>query len=141
MNWSLLKANLYEFRVALVYAFDHAPRGSEAEAIAERLWDRFDVLFPEVRNKYYEEWRNLYVNEEIRVSEQKPTVGRIIFYQAHGSPNGQHKSEPRPAIITRVHDDGECDITVFNPSGLFFNKAKLGGPDQPGSWYWPPRNP
>lgn len=71
--------------------------------------------------------------------EQKPSIGRIVHYQAHGSPNGQHKPAARPAIISAVISDTEVDVTVFNPTGLFFNRVTLGGPDVPGSWFWPPR--
>lgn len=71
--------------------------------------------------------------------EQKPSIGRIVHSQAHGSPNGQHKAEARPAIISKVHSETEVDLTVFNPTGLFFNRCSLGGPDVPGSWFWPPR--
>lgn len=71
---------------------------------------------------------------------QKPSIGRIVHYQAHGSPNGQHKSEPRPAIISRVADDTTVDLTVFNPTGLFFNVGcKFDADAGPGTWRWPPR--
>lgn len=81
----------------------------------------------------------------------KPTIGRVVHYQAHGSPNGQHKSEPRAAIITRVasaqepHDpDNEAqhvvDLCVLNPSGMFFNQAvPFSQEPKAGCWSWPPR--
>jgi hypothetical protein len=76
-----------------------------------------------------------------------PTIGRIVFYQRHGSPNGQHKAEPSPAIITRVHGDGMVDLCVLNPTGIYFDqKTKHDLLDQPnateftpGTWRWPPR--
>ncbi len=81
--------------------------------------------------------------------EQKPSIGRIVHYQAHGSPDGTHKSEPRPAIITRVglEQDSETgagvntvDLTVFNPTGLFFNvNCKYSEEPKGGTWRWPPR--
>lgn len=72
--------------------------------------------------------------------EQKPSIGRIVHYQAHGSPDGTHKSEPRPAIISRVADDGSIDITVFNPTGLFFNQnCQYSEEPKGGTWRWPPR--
>lgn len=81
--------------------------------------------------------------------EQKPSVGRIVLYQRHGSPNGQHKSEPSPAIVTRVYEvpstpGGDTryavDLCVFNPNGLYFDPGTPYDPDgAPGTWRWPPR--
>jgi hypothetical protein len=77
--------------------------------------------------------------------EQRPSVGRIVLYQRHGSPNGQHKSEPSPAIITRVLDGAlngidKVDLCVFNPSGLYFDQGTPFDPSGgPGTWRWPPR--
>lgn len=72
-----------------------------------------------------------------------PTIGRIVLYQAHGSPDGTHKSEPRPAIITGVANDTVVSLTVFNPTGMFFNQAcALDESEAPkgGTWRWPPRS-
>jgi hypothetical protein len=67
-----------------------------------------------------------------------PSIGRIVWYQAHGSPNGQHKSEPRAAIVTEVVTETVIGLCVLNPSGLFFNQGcnydEAGGP---GTWRWP----
>jgi hypothetical protein len=74
-----------------------------------------------------------------------PSIGRIVIYQRHGSPNGQHKAEPSPAIITKVHDaeTGEVDLCIFNPTGLYFDQHtkeyRTDGPPVPGQWSWPPR--
>lgn len=71
--------------------------------------------------------------------EQKPSVGRIVHYQAYGTPGGEFKSLPRAAIIAGVHDADECDVVVFNPQGLFFNRVKFSAEPAPGCWSWPPR--
>jgi len=79
--------------------------------------------------------------------EQKPSVGRIVHYQSHGSPNGQHKSEPRAAIITAVTpkldfvtEQPFVDLCVLNPTGMYFDRATPFSPEpKPGHWNWPPR--
>lgn len=78
---------------------------------------------------------------------QPPSICRAVHYQAHGSPNGQHKSEPRAAVITGLYKtmegeiDPDCvDLFVMNPSGVFFNlSCKFDADGAPGTWRWPPR--
>lgn len=81
---------------------------------------------------------------------QKPSVGRIVLYKAHGSPvlpDGTQKypSIHRAAIITAVHKDEEStnvtsvDVCVLNPEGFFF-KQNLVFNDEPGQLSWPIRN-
>lgn len=73
---------------------------------------------------------------------QKPSVGRIVHYQAHGSPDGTHKSVARAAIVTQVHSDSCVGLCVLNPTGMFFNTSvTIDESDAPkgGSWRWPPR--
>jgi hypothetical protein len=69
----------------------------------------------------------------------KATVGRIVHYQAFGTPGGEFKSVPRAAIITDVHADEEVTVCVLNPSGIFFNRVKFAETATPGHWNWPPR--
>jgi hypothetical protein len=71
----------------------------------------------------------------------KPTVGRIVHYQAYGTPGGEFKSVPRAAVVAAVLEDEECDVVVLNPGGLFFNRSKHAPNDipTPGCWNWPPR--
>jgi hypothetical protein len=69
----------------------------------------------------------------------EPTVGRIVHYQSYGTPGGEFLPEPRAAIIAEVHDDGTCNVVVFNPSGLFFNRVPFSEEPTPGHWNWPPR--
>jgi hypothetical protein len=72
-------------------------------------------------------------------TEQKSIVGRIVHYQSHGSPNGQHKSEPRAAIITAVNADS-VDLCVLNPTGMYFDRnTKYSDVPTAGCWNWPPR--
>ena len=80
----------------------------------------------------------------------KPTVGRIVHYQAFGTPGGEYKSEPRAAVITEVFFLPGAELTdekgyaislcVLNPSGVFFNSNLFYDADgKPGTWRWPPR--
>ena len=73
---------------------------------------------------------------------QKPTINRSVHYQAYGTPNGEHPSVPRAAIITEVTDEtkGIVSLAVFNPTGLFFNcNVEYSETPKPGCWNWPPR--
>src|SRR5206468_11987622 len=71
--------------------------------------------------------------------KQTPTVGRIVHYQAFGTPGGEHKSEPRAAIVTQIWEktalgtasetqdnetaeiSGSVGLAILNPTGMFFN--------------------
>lgn len=69
----------------------------------------------------------------------QPTVGRMVHYQKYGTPGGEHKSEPSPAVITRVLDDqGKCDLFVMNPNGCYFNPTPFSEDPKPGHWSWMP---
>jgi hypothetical protein len=76
-------------------------------------------------------------------SVQVPSVGRVVHYQAYGTPGGEFTSVPRAAIITDVHDADRGDVTVcvLNPMGLFFNRVAFGEVPKPGCWNWPPHVP
>jgi hypothetical protein len=74
------------------------------------------------------------------------TIGRIVLYQRHGSPNGQHASEPSPAVVTKVYaadglpGDPLVGLCVLNPTGIYFNESVTYDPEgAPGTWRWPPR--
>lgn len=79
--------------------------------------------------------------------QQIPSVGRIVHYQSHGSPNGQHKSEPRAAIITATYPDDpqsapRVDLCVLNPTGMYFDRGTgFSETPQAGFWTWPPHVP
>lgn len=78
---------------------------------------------------------------------QKPSVGRIVHYQAYGTPNGEYPSVPRAAVITEVgskiiagHAIESVGLCVLNPTGQFFNREVLYSEyPKPGCWNWPPR--
>jgi hypothetical protein len=71
---------------------------------------------------------------------QKPSIGRIVLYHRFGSPGGEHKPEPSPAVITKVFGDGTtCQLFVMNPNGLYFNETPFSEEPKPGHWSWPPR--
>jgi hypothetical protein len=70
---------------------------------------------------------------------KQPSVGRIVHYQSHGSPNGQHKSEPRAAVVTEVYPDTGVGLCVLNPTGMYFDRnVPFAETPTPGHWNWPP---
>lgn len=72
---------------------------------------------------------------------QKASIGRVVLYHRYGSPNGEHKPEPSPAIITKVLDEEtqRCQLFVMNPNGLYFNDTPFSEEPKSGHWSWPPR--
>ena len=76
----------------------------------------------------------------IMPEKQKPTVGRVVHYQAYGTPGGEYKSAPRAAIVTQVLENDEVGLAIMNPTGMFFNPAiQYSEEPKPGCWNWPPR--
>lgn len=85
------------------------------------------------------------------MSEPKPSVGRIVHYQAYGTPGGEFPSVPRAAVISEVGPTPGEDrpenagamlvgLVVLNPTGLFFNRnVHYSAEPKPGCWSWPPR--
>lgn len=98
------------------------------------------------------------------MSEQKPSIGRIVHYVSYGTPirgdgSQAFTSRCRAAIITEVDDpDGanadlnRVGLCAINPTGLFFHPLAEGGCryagddqrdgfDAPpgGTWHWPER--
>ena len=69
-----------------------------------------------------------------------PTIGRIVHYQSHGSPNGQPLPAPRAAIVTEVFSDTVVSLCVLNPTGMYFDRsAPFSAEPKAGHWSWPPR--
>jgi len=78
--------------------------------------------------------------ESNQAQSHKPSIGRMVHYQRFGSPGGEHKSEPSPAVITQVFEDGiTCQLFVMNPNGFYFNKTPFSEVPKPGHWSWPPK--
>jgi len=96
------------------------------------------------------------------MSEQVPSVGRIVHYVSHGTPvreDGTQAYAPkcRAAIITDVPQyllaepfDGcpngtggqwIASLAVLNPTGMFFDQALSQDEDtrEGGTWHWPER--
>lgn len=84
------------------------------------------------------------------MTEQKPSVGRVVHYVSYGTPGGEYDSQCRAAIITEVAADGHRLLTepdgrqhssdevvvglaVLNPSGMFFKRGAYDdGSETPG---------
>lgn len=56
------------------------------------------------------------------MSDQKPSVGRIVHYVSYGTPGGEYTRQCRAAIITEVTGD-TVGLCVLNPTGQFFNQG------------------
>lgn len=85
------------------------------------------------------------------MTQQVPSVGRDVHYVSYGTPGGEYPSVCRAAKITEVdrYQDslpdegfiGHVGLAVFNPEGLFFNRAVLQDEEtkRGGTWHWPER--
>ena len=86
------------------------------------------------------------------MTQQQPTVGRIVHYVSHGTPvreDGTQAYTPqcRAAVVTEVDevDSFRVGLAVLNPTGQFFHSLDAGGcmadftENQGGSWHWPER--
>jgi hypothetical protein len=86
------------------------------------------------------------------MSEQKPSVGRMVHYVSYGTPSGEYTRECRAATVTEVdeQDPNRVGLCVQNPTGLLFHPLAAGGSDhyEPpqgvkgyhgGTWHWPER--
>jgi hypothetical protein len=89
--------------------------------------------------------------------EQQPSVGRVVHYVSHGTPiradgSQAYTAQCRAAIITAVgavapedeHPNTPvippCDLAVFNPEGMFFNRnVPMAFDNAGGTWHWPER--
>lgn len=78
------------------------------------------------------------------MTSPQPSVGRIVHYVSYGTPAGEYTSQCRAAIIAAVPhifpDNGDVDLVVLNPTGLFFNRCQQDEEGQRGgTWHWPER--
>jgi hypothetical protein len=87
------------------------------------------------------------------MTEQKPSVGRIVHYVSHGTPvkadgTQAYESKCRAAIVTEVdvNDPSVVGLCVLNPTGQFFNQGvtRDEGDENDagrwgGTWHWPER--
>ena len=90
------------------------------------------------------------------MSEQKPSVGRIVHYVSYGTPGGEYTSQCRAAVVTETNTSDTVGLAVLNPTGMFFNRTVThdGGEESwladgvplcgdkvypGGTWHWPAR--
>lgn len=60
------------------------------------------------------------------MTDQKPSVGRIVHYVSRGSKDNVFPATCRAAIVTDVPDPEQpllIGLAVLNPSGLFFDQG------------------
>lgn len=83
------------------------------------------------------------------MSEQKPSVGRIVHFAPPQECVGPASLTLYPAIITQVNPafegpDGSypetIELTTFGPNSLYYqHKIPFSAEPQPGHWFWPAR--
>lgn len=95
------------------------------------------------------------------MTEQQPSVGRIVHYVSFGTPGGEYGKDCRAAVITEVSPESKGEgqeivsLAVLNPTGTFFNQGCVhheaqgddaggwpggGALNHPGgTWHWPER--
>lgn len=79
------------------------------------------------------------------MSDQKPSVGRVVHYVSYGTPGGEYASKCRAAIVTAVNSPDAVDptgvsVAVLNPTGLFFDEGlPYSEEHRGGTWHWPER--
>lgn len=101
------------------------------------------------------------------MTDQKPSVGRIVHYVSYGTPGGEYTSQCRAAIVTEVElgvpqslGGERVGLAVLNPTGIFLHSIDAGGckyhagdrtsyakagDTEPalwypgGTWHWPER--
>ena len=87
------------------------------------------------------------------MTDQKPSVGRIVHYVSHGTPvktdgTQAYESKCRAAIVTEVdaNDPSVVGLCVLNPTGQFFNQGVTRDEGDEnnadrwgGTWHWPER--
>jgi hypothetical protein len=82
--------------------------------------------------------------------EQKPSVGRIVYYRIAANDveaisklggNAQAEGDMVPAMIVRLWDEstGCSNLTLFLDGPATLRKTSVVRGDQPGQWSWPPR--
>jgi len=77
------------------------------------------------------------------MSEQKPSICRMVVYIHPASADGKYPPTESPAVVQAVYKDEVnnkvCDLFVMsNTNGIFFAKAIQEGID-PSQWKWPSR--
>jgi len=75
------------------------------------------------------------------MTDQVPSVGRVVHYVSYGTPGGEYPSTCRAAMVTEVENPKVVSLAVLNPEGVFFNRHVHLSEDeaQEGTCHWPER--
>lgn len=73
------------------------------------------------------------------VSEQKPSLGRIVLYRVQSNDPPHNGSEFLPAVVVRVWSDDMLNLKVLNDGNEDFWRTSSHRGDDAGQWNWPPR--
>lgn len=87
------------------------------------------------------QWEQVERAEE-RMSDQRPSIGRIVHYTNLGDKDGKYPPEAQAALITGINDDGTVSLKIFYRTGIF-DMQSVPFSEEPltrGHWNWPPRS-
>jgi len=83
------------------------------------------------------------------MSEQKPTVGRMVHFAPPQECVGPASLTLYPAIITQVNPEFQgpdaaysetVELATFGPNSIYFqHKVQHSAEPKPGHWFWPAR--
>lgn len=70
------------------------------------------------------------------MTDRPPRIGDVVLYHRYGTSDGTHLPEPSPAVVTKVWDalNGDCQLFVMNPNGVYFNTTPYSDKPKPGHW-------
>jgi YD repeat-containing protein len=71
------------------------------------------------------------------MTEQKPSVGRMVHYVLGGV---ETPAAHRAAVVGELHDDGTLELAVLLPLGWqVLPRVTYDEEGRPGTWHWPER--
>lgn len=63
-------------------------------------------------------------------------VGNIVLYVDEFDSDKSYSPNMGPALVTKVHSNGELDLAVFAQNGMFFKtQVKQGAVDERRTWH------
>lgn len=73
------------------------------------------------------------------MSNQAPSICRMVVYNHPGSADGKYPPRKSPAVVQEVNEDGSVNLFVMSVTGGIFFAQKCTEGEGGSQWNWPPR--